>query len=164
MLCSEHLERARVAASQVLEQGGTATKTRRSLTASQPVNHLQIDSCQCRDEPLLWAKLRRQNTTTRIEQHIADPLGLQHDVSLQRPPGLSNAAADFLHGLDDFRMVGLAGIAQALGEIIRPDAVQIDAGYREDRIQVAEHRDVFEQRTQTPISRTTSGAFRTPTF
>ena len=66
----------------------------------------------------LWAKLGRQNTTTRIEQHIADPLGL-HDVSLHRPPGLSNAAADFLNVLDDFRIVGLAGIAQALGEIIR---------------------------------------------
>jgi hypothetical protein len=38
---AHQLERAGVEASHVLEQGGTAAKTRRSLTASQPVNHLQ---------------------------------------------------------------------------------------------------------------------------
>ena len=32
-----------------------------------------------------------------------------------------------------------------MGEIIRPDAVQIDAGYREDRIQIVEHGGVFQQ-------------------
>src|SRR6185312_1665293 len=81
--------------------------------------------------------LRCQDTATCIEQHIADPRSL-HDVSLHLPPGLSNAAADFLHCLGDFRMVGLAGVAQALGEIVWSDAVQVDARYREDRIQIVE--------------------------
>src|SRR5215471_20193852 len=61
-------------------------------------------------------------------------------------PGLSNALGDFLHRLDDFRMVGLAGIAQALREIVWPNAIQVDTRYREDRIQVVEHDGVFQQR------------------
>jgi len=55
-----------------------------------------------------------------------------HDLKLHRSPALSNAAGNFLHCLDNVRMVGLAGIAPALREIVWPDAVQIDARYRDE--------------------------------
>jgi hypothetical protein len=59
----------------------------------------------------------------RIEQHIADPHPV-HRVRLHPAPGLLDAICDFLHCLDNFRMVGLAGIAKTLGKIVWANAVQ----------------------------------------
>jgi hypothetical protein len=52
--------------------------------------------------------LRRQNTATCGKQHVTDPRPLHH-IQLHRPGHLMDVARDFLHRLDDFRMVGLAG-------------------------------------------------------
>jgi hypothetical protein len=67
-----------------------------------------------------------QNAATRIEQHVADPSSLHH-ARLHRAPGLPDPACDFVHCLDDFRMIGLAGIAETLGKIVWANALQVDA-------------------------------------
>ena len=61
----------------------------------------------------------------RIEQHITDPRPLHH-VPLHPAPSLSDVTCDFLHRLDDFRMVGLAGIAETLRKSFGPIRAQYD--------------------------------------
>ena len=85
-------------------------------------------------------KMRR----TRIKQHIADPRPLHH-IQLHPAASLSDAICDFLHGLDDFWMVGLAGIAKTLGKIVWANAVEVDARHRQNGVEVVEHSDIFQQ-------------------
>jgi hypothetical protein len=68
---------------------------------------------------------------------------------LQRAPGLSDATGDFLHCLDDFRMVGLAGIAKTLGKIVWANAVQVGARRRENGIEVAPAARIAASRRST---------------
>src|SRR6266403_1636835 len=62
-------------------------------------------------------------------------------AAFTRAPSLSDATCDFLHCLDNFRMVGLAGIAKTLGKIVWANAVQLDARHREDGVEVVQHGD-----------------------
>ena|SRR5215831_12068570 len=43
-----------------------------------------------------------------------------------------------VHCLDDFRMVGLAGIAETLGKIVWANAVEVDARHGENGVEVVE--------------------------
>ena len=73
-----------------------------------------------------------------------------HAISVNRPLRLRALR------LHDLRMVQLAGITQALREVIRPDAVKIDARHRENGVQVLQHGHVEE--SEPRWSR--KGAFR----
>jgi hypothetical protein len=66
-----------------------------------------------------------------------------HHVQLRRAPSLSDAIRDFLHCLDDFRMVGLAGIAKTLGKIVWANAVEVDARHRENGVEVVERGGIL---------------------
>src|SRR5215470_15150182 len=63
---------------------------------------------------------RRQNAASPFEQHVADPRAFHH-VRLHRAARLSDPAGDLLHRPHHFRMVGLAGIAETLREVVRTD-------------------------------------------
>src|SRR5450755_4124585 len=91
-----------------------------------------------------WVKLRFQNTPPALKQHVADPCRLHH-VRLHPASRLVDAPRDLLLRLHDFRMVQLAGITQALREVIRPDAIKIDTRHRENGVQVLQHGRVFQQ-------------------
>ena len=43
-------------------------------------------------------------------------------------------------------MVGLAGIAKTLGEIVWANAEEVDARHRENGVEVVEHGTIFQQR------------------
>jgi hypothetical protein len=47
--------------------------------------------------------------------------------------------------LDDFRMIGLAGVAETLGKIVWANAVQVDARHRGYGFQVVQRGDILQQ-------------------
>jgi hypothetical protein len=89
-------------------------------------------------KPNAWAKLRFQNAPPPLKQHVADPCRLHH-VRLHPASRLVDAPRDLLLRLHDLRMVQLAGITQALCEVIRPDAVKIDTRHRENGVQILQY-------------------------
>jgi hypothetical protein len=65
-------------------------------------------------------------------------------MQLHRAASLSDAICDFLHRLDDFRMVRLARIAKTLCEIVGLNAVQVNTRHRLNGVEVVQHGNIFK--------------------